>query len=201
MNRLSVAARTVESRFLLRGILLSTRRKTVPRAYGLSVQLAKMSLRLSRQQSQVLFVTYPAQDTLMQISDELRCLFTANLEEQDGNYVLEVPEQEVQFGDIQQGETYRVAVLASPSRDATNDIRSESERTPDPPKPPVEEGEQRTVEIEDIGDQGDGITRVERGFVVIVPDTEQGERVTIEITDVRQNVAFAEIIERVSYYE
>ncbi|ESS07370.1 MAG: putative RNA-binding protein, contains TRAM domain protein, partial [uncultured archaeon A07HB70] len=67
------------------------------------------------------------------------------------------------------------------------------------PTPPVEEGEQRTVEIEDIGDQGDGITRVERGFVVIVPDTEQGERVSIEVTDVRENVAFADVVERVSY--
>jgi predicted RNA-binding protein with TRAM domain len=66
---------------------------------------------------------------------------------------------------------------------------------------PVEEGEERTVEIEDIGEQGDGITRVERGFVVIVPDTEQGERVTVEITDVRENVAFAEVVERRSYYE
>jgi predicted RNA-binding protein with TRAM domain len=57
------------------------------------------------------------------------------------------------------------------------------------------------VDIEDIGDQGDGVTRVERGFVVIVPDTKQGERVTIEITDVRQNVAFADVIERMDYYE
>ena len=36
---------------------------------------------------------------------------------------------------------------------------------------------------------------------VIVPDTKETERVTIEITDVRENVAFAEVLERVSYYE
>jgi predicted RNA-binding protein with TRAM domain len=83
----------------------------------------------------------------------------------------------------------------------TCDTETEPERQRGPPKPPVEEGEQRTVEIEDIGDQGDGITRVERGFVVIVSDTDQGERVTIEITDIRENVAFAEVVERVSYYE
>jgi len=69
------------------------------------------------------------------------------------------------------------------------------ERERAPSTPPVAEGEQRTVEIEDIGDQGDGITRVERGFVVIVPDTEQGERVTIEITNVAKTVAFAEVVE------
>jgi predicted RNA-binding protein with TRAM domain len=64
----------------------------------------------------------------------------------------------------------------------------------EPPEPPVEEGERREVEIEDIGDQGDGITRVERGFVVIVPETKPGDRVTIEIADVQQNVAFAEVL-------
>lgn len=65
-----------------------------------------------------------------------------------------------------------------------------------PPKPPVEQGDQRTVEIEDIGDQADGSTCIGRGFVVVVPDTGQGEGVAIEITDVRENVAFAEVIER-----
>jgi len=137
----------------------------------------------------------------MEISEQLRCLYSATVEEQGDSYVVEVPEQEVRLGDLQQGETYRVAVLPSPSNDEANDTDTDPERERGPPKPPVEEGEERTVEIEDIGDQGDGITRVERGFVVIVPDTEQGERVTVEITDVRENVAFAEVIERVSYYD
>ncbi|SDJ99863.1 Predicted RNA-binding protein, contains TRAM domain [Halovenus aranensis] len=137
----------------------------------------------------------------MEISDQLRCLYSATVEERDGSYVVEVPEQEIQLGDLQEGETYRVAVLPSPSNDDASDTDTEPERERGPPKPPVEEGEQRTVEIENLGDQGDGITRVERGFVVIVPDTEQGERVTVEITDVRENVAFAEVVERVSYYD
>lgn len=137
----------------------------------------------------------------MEIPAQLRCLFSASVEEQDNSYVVEVPEQEVQDGDVQHGETYRVAVLSSPTTSQTNDTASNSQRERGQPKPPVEEGEQRTVEIENIGDQGDGITRVERGFVVIVPDTEQGERITIEIKDVRQNVAFAEVNERVSYYD
>jgi predicted RNA-binding protein with TRAM domain len=133
----------------------------------------------------------------MEISDQLRCLFSDSVEEQDETYVIEVPEQEVRLGDLQAGETYRVAVLSSPSSDEVTDTKIESQRTRGPPKPPVEEGETRTVDIEDIGDQGDGITRVERGFVVIVPETEQGQRVTVEIADVRENVAFAEVIERV----
>ena len=140
----------------------------------------------------------------MEISEELECLFSASIAEQDGSYIIDVPDRELQLGDLQQGATYRVAIVSSPSRDEpepTEQAEPESQQEREPPEPPVEEGETRTVEIEDIGDQGDGLTRVERGFVVIIPDTEQGERVKIKITDVRQNVAFADVIERLSYYE
>jgi len=142
-----------------------------------------------------------AKSPLMEISDQLHCLFSASAEERDGSYVVEIPEQEIRLDNIQPGETYRVAVLPSPVTDDTNETQAESRPEKTPETPPVEEGEQRTVEIEDIGEQGDGITRVERGFVVIVPDTEQGERVTIEISDVRENVAFADVVERISYYD
>lgn len=137
----------------------------------------------------------------MEISDQLRCLFSARIQEQNGSYIIEIPDQEIQLGDIQNDETYRVALLSSTLNKETDGPVPESKHEPGPQKPPVEEGEQRDVEIEDIGEQGDGITRVERGFVVIVPDTEQGERVTVEISDVRENVAFAEVVERLSYYD
>ena len=137
----------------------------------------------------------------MEISEELRCLFSGKVEERDGSYVVEIPEQELRLGNLQAEETYRVAVLPSSATNEANNTDTDSRSEQAPQTPPVEEGEQRTVEIEDIGDQGDGITRVERGFVVIVPDTKQSERVTIEITDVRENVAFAEVVDRVSYYE
>ena len=145
----------------------------------------------------------------MEIPDRLHCLFSADVEQQDGTYTLEVPKREVRVGSLEDGETYRVALLPA----AANGSAAESESGPDAEAdtgqrrerdasgPPIEEGETRTVEIEDLGDQGDGITRVERGFVVIVPDTEQGERVSVEVTDVRDNVAFAEVIERESYYD
>jgi len=137
----------------------------------------------------------------MEISEQLQCLFSGKVEERNGSYVVEVPEQELRLGELQVDETYRVAVLPSSASNETNDTEADSQPEQTSQTPPVEEGEQRTVEIEDIGDQGDGITRVERGFVVIVPDTKQSERVTVEITDVRENVAFAEVVERVSYYE
>jgi predicted RNA-binding protein with TRAM domain len=51
------------------------------------------------------------------------------------------------------------------------------------------------VTIETVGDQGDGIAKVERGYVVIVPDAQPGDEPTIEIEQVQQNVAFASIVD------
>jgi Predicted RNA-binding protein, contains TRAM domain len=53
----------------------------------------------------------------------------------------------------------------------------------------------RYVEVEDLGKQGDGIARVERGYVIIVPGSDVGERVKIEITDVKSNFAVGNVVE------
>jgi len=139
----------------------------------------------------------------MKISDHVHCLYSASVERRDNTYVIEVPEKEIQLGDTEADETYRVAIASAPSSSETEveNVVTEPTRDRQPPGPPVDEGDQRDVEIEDIGEQGDGITRVERGFIVIVPDTTQGERVTVEITDVRENVAFAQVIDRKSHFE
>ncbi|ESS08881.1 MAG: putative RNA-binding protein, contains TRAM domain protein, partial [uncultured archaeon A07HN63] len=63
-------------------------------------------------------------------------------------------------------------------------------------EPPVEIGETRELEIDSLGDQGDGIARVDRGYVLIIPDTEVGERVTVRIETTKQNVAFADVVDR-----
>ncbi|MFU1781393.1 TRAM domain-containing protein [Haloarcula japonica] len=70
-----------------------------------------------------------------------------------------------------------------------------------PSSPPVAEGETRVVEIENIGDKGDGVARIDGGYVVIVSDADVGERLRVEMDQVRENVAFAEIVERLPYYE
>lgn len=138
----------------------------------------------------------------MEISDRLLCLFSARVERRDGSYVVEIPEQELGLGDIVEGEAYRIAVLPAAAetetetKTETGATSDQPERKGGPPAPPVGEGERRVVEIEDMGEQGDGITRVERGYVIIVPGTDVGERVTIEVTEVRENVAFAEVVER-----
>jgi len=138
----------------------------------------------------------------MELSDDLLCLFSAPVEERAGSYVIELPEREITLGDADVDSVYRIAILAGESgvideeEPAQEETRSRGGSTP-----PVSEGDERVVDIEGIGEQGDGIARVERGYVLIVPDTEKGERVTVRIETVRENVAFAEVVEREDYYE
>ncbi len=133
----------------------------------------------------------------MEISEKLLCLFSTDVSEEEDRYVIEVPRQEVETGDIDPGEVYRVALI---SRDEAADAddsatASQPQSAPSEPQPPVDVGETRYVEIEDIGKQGDGIARVERGYVIIVPGADVGERVKIEVTEVKSNFAVGEIIE------
>ncbi len=127
----------------------------------------------------------------MEISDKLLCLFSAEVEETEDRYVVEVPRREVETGSIDVGDTYRVALVAG---DAGGTTASADAEPSDEPQPPVEAGEIRYVEIEDLGKQGDGIARVERGYVIIVPGGEVGERVKVEISEVKSNFAVGEII-------
>ena len=129
----------------------------------------------------------------MEISEKLLCLFSADVEVSGDKYVVEIPRQEVETGSIDPGEIYRVALIASEQPTAVEE--HEVETAPGEPQPPVEQGEIRYVEIEDIGKQGDGIARVERGYVIIVPDAEIGERVKVEIVEVKSNFAVGEVIE------
>jgi len=129
--------------------------------------------------------------SIVEVSNQLLCLFNAEIEQSGDDYVVRIPRREIETGPVEPGEVYRIAVLGrSPSAE-----EQPRESPPDQPQPPVEEGEVRYVEIEDLGKQGDGIARVERGYVIIVPGADVGERVKIEITEVKSNFAVGEIIE------
>ncbi len=136
---------------------------------------------------------------MVEIPDSLRTLFTATVKERDGRYLIEVPRSEVEHEAAVPNETYRVAILPHHASAGGGDTGSDSERqerdTSGPPAPPVDEGEVRDVTIESVGDQGDGIAKVERGYVVIVPDAEPGDEPTVEIEQVKENVAFARVLE------
>ena len=130
----------------------------------------------------------------MQISEKLLCLFSADVSDDGDRYVVEVPRREVDTGSIKSGETYRVALIATEEAEETSEDGGTT-TAPSEPQPPVEPGEIRYVEIEDIGKQGDGIARVERGYVIIVPGADIGERVKVEISEVNSNFAVGDVID------
>jgi len=134
----------------------------------------------------------------MDISEELTCLFTAEIKEHDQSYVLEIPKREVDVGYVDPTEDYQVALIGASEKPLQPDPSESSEthdHQPEADQPPVSKGETRVVEISELGDQGDGLARVERGFVVIVPETEKRQRVRIQIETVRETVAFGHVLE------
>lgn len=137
----------------------------------------------------------------MQLSDDLLTVFTAEIESGNRGAVVSVPDRELAIGDLERGGRYRVAILppAAGADDSEGGAESRSARAENRPQrgagPPVDEGEELDVEIEDVGDQGDGIARIGPGYIVFVPSTEVGDRVTIAITEARENFAFAEVVE------
>jgi len=131
----------------------------------------------------------------VEISEKLLCLFSTEVKTEEDRYVIEVPRQEIETGDIDPGEVYRVALISRSEAETATESQSHPQSAPSEPQPPVDVGETRYVEIEDIGKQGDGIARVERGYVIIVPGADVGERVKIEVSEVKSNFAVGEIIE------
>ncbi len=149
---------------------------------------------------------------MVEVTDSLTCLFTAELETDDEDrYVISVPKREVEHESVAVGGTYRIAMIDRDGREADDGTRTRTSKGSSGPArsadgnagsgtnhaasgPPVEEGEVREVTIETLGDKGDGIAKIERGYVVIVPDAELGDEVTVEITSVRENVSFASVL-------
>lgn len=131
----------------------------------------------------------------LDISGELLCLFSSRIERRDGSFVVEIPESELSEGDVEEGVVYRIGVISKEKKGSGGGGSGRSSQL----QPPVEEGEIRYVEIEDIGKQGDGIARVERGYVIIVPETDVGDRVKVEIDEVKENFAVGEVIEEEAF--
>lgn len=137
---------------------------------------------------------------MVEIPDSLRTLFSAALTEEGDTYTISVPANEIEQGTLRVGETYRIVVLDGDQQSTGGDTDvAESPSSVDDsdqpqPAPPVSVGEVREVDIDSVGDQGDGIAKVERGFVVIVPGAEPGDQPTVEIEQVQPNVAFATVI-------
>ncbi|OYR60113.1 deoxyribonuclease [Halorubrum ezzemoulense] len=136
----------------------------------------------------------------MDVSESLKSLYTAPIEQADGTHQITVPEREIAAGTLAEGETYRIALISTDSDTDTTEPDPDheldhTEHQLEYDGPPVTEGEHRDVEIKHLVDQGDGIAKVEHGYVVIVPNTNVGDCVTVEIQQVRENVAFAAVVD------
>ena len=131
---------------------------------------------------------------MVEIPDRLEYLFTGRVEKEDDSYRVEIPEEALDLGAVSVGETYRVVILRdSPPSERQDQGHQEQSSADSTPTPPVSTGDIREVTIETLGDQGDGIAKIERGYVLIVPGGRPDDEVTVEVTEVRQNVAFAEV--------
>lgn len=60
---------------------------------------------------------------------------------------------------------------------------------------PFKKGDIFNTEIISIGNNGDGITKIDN-FVVFVKDTNLGDKITIKIKDIKINFAFADVINK-----
>jgi predicted RNA-binding protein with TRAM domain len=131
----------------------------------------------------------------MEIPDDLLCLFSARIDTRDGSHVIDIPDAEFELGGLDEDAVYRVALLPAAGTETRSQPRQRPQGRTEHREPPVEVGDRREVEIENLGDQGDGIARVDRGYVVIVPGTEVGDRVTVEIDEIHTNFAIASVVE------
>jgi len=175
------------------------------------VRTARFVSRVNRE----FFIRVFTSTRMVELTDSLKCLFTGTIEERGDEHVVTIPATEIEHGTVEAGESYRVALIkregdggATVATDgaadrpvASNGDGGASTSTARPSSndgasgPPVSEGDVREVTIETLGDKGDGIAKIERGYVVIVPDSEPGDEPTVEITSVRENVSFAEVVD------
>jgi predicted RNA-binding protein with TRAM domain len=136
---------------------------------------------------------------MAKISDDLRLLFEAPIESEEGRYTISIPKELVENGSVSTDNSYRIALLAREADSSQTGVSNASIEDQEDtetyhPEPPVEVGDVRSVTVDTFGNQGDGLARVDRGFVVVVPDTQPGDQVDVKITEVRETVAFAKPI-------
>ena len=131
---------------------------------------------------------------MVEIPDRLEYLFTATIEKDDDSYHIEVPQDALDMGTVSAGETYRTVILGN-SQLSESQSQQKQPSAESTPTPPVNTGDVREVTIETLGDQGDGIAKIERGYVLIVPGARPDDEVTVEVTDVRENFAFTTVYE------
>jgi len=116
--------------------------------------------------------------------------------ESDEAPTVPVPEGDLAVSDLAEGDAVRIAVLPpADGGDAAGATAGVDRAEEGDGSALVEEGDRLRVKIDDVGDQGDGIARIGPGYVVFVPGTDVGDSAAVEITEVRENYAFAEVVD------
>lgn len=89
--------------------------------------------------------------------------------------------------------TFGFVATASPpaTRDASSEVYLVCK---DHLTAPVSIGDRLTVEIVNLGSEGDGIAKVEE-YTLFVPDTEVGDTVEVEVTDIKPRFGFATLVD------
>lgn len=121
---------------------------------------------------------------------DLLAVFSAQIERKNGDYVISIPDREIEVGDLDPEGVYRFGVLGSVESSGRSNRGGSNRSTP-----PVDEGDVLEVEIDSKGEEGDGIAYVEGGYVVFVPNTAIGDLVTVEVVSVGPRFARAEPVD------
>ena len=127
---------------------------------------------------------------MVEIPDQLECLFSTSINQQSGSYRIEVSQSELEEGTINAGETYRVVIVSGTPRSDDAGTRQQPDSASSSPESdsdvstrqesPVEPGDIREVTIESLGDQGGGIAKIDRWYVVIVLETRSNNEVIVK---------------------
>ena len=105
--------------------------------------------------------------------------------------VFEGPDVDDLRADIDQEFEYVQSVHPEASRDASSELYlvGKGRLTG-----PVAAGDRIEVDVVDVGDEGDGIAKVD-GYTLFVPGTEAGTTVEVRVTDVKPRFGFAEPVD------
>lgn len=130
-------------------------------------------------------------------------VFSEEVLEDGERYVIEIPPSLEGDTGVHPDETYRIALISDASeliRRAGQGDSKEATRAPNTSEPtasrtaPVSTDETLSVTITADGTHGDGVAKVNGGFVIFVPEASVGEEVLVRVTDVKGTYAQAEII-------
>ena len=149
----------------------------------------------------------------------MACLLTAELKDvsddnsYEGDYVFEIPKNEVENGDLTVGKSYKVGVYnrennnetATQTRRETRNKRGKRENKKssgrndlDGDEIGLEVGDVHTIRVDNIGDEGDGIGYYKDNFVVIMKGADDvSEEYRVKIKRVKENYAIGDAIEKV----